>query len=557
VSPIRPGRAEVTAVTAEKLGDAASALREAVRIGGPQLPAGPSETASTVVTKVHERTSLVGGHTVVALAGATGSGKSSLFNTLVGATVATVGARRPTTSTPTAATWGDEPVGELLDWLGVTSRHHVTSTAIGSDGGQTVGSLDGLVLLDLPDFDSRETANRAEAERVLELVDLFVWVTDPQKYADARLHDDYVAALSGHGAVMLVLLNQVDRLTPQEVDQCVSDLNRLLERDGISGAVVLPLSARTGEGVDRLRQRLVNTVTGQNAARDRLAADVRSSAQRLATAVADSEPELRASEQGELVDALARSAGVATVVDAVARDYRMEAVSHTGWPFTRWVQSFRAKPLRRLRLEDTTVTVSEQDVRSVLGRSSIPPPSPAARAAVALATRNLAGRAGAGLPVPWADAVDAAAAPPGSELTDALDRAVVGTNLRGRNPAWWRVLGFVQVLLAVGAVAGIVWYLVLWGMSALAFPMPDPPLLGGLVPVPFVLVVGGVVLGLVLAALARALAGIGARRRAATVERRLRESIATVADDYILAPVAEVLERHRSTREALVRARAI
>ena len=34
--------------------------------------------------KVSERTALVGGHTVVALAGATGSGKSSLFNVLVG-----------------------------------------------------------------------------------------------------------------------------------------------------------------------------------------------------------------------------------------------------------------------------------------------------------------------------------------------------------------------------------------------------------------------------------------------------------------------------------------
>ena len=32
--------------------------------------------------------------------------------------------------------------------------------------------------------------NRAEAERGLALVDLCVWVTDPQKYADARLHDD-------------------------------------------------------------------------------------------------------------------------------------------------------------------------------------------------------------------------------------------------------------------------------------------------------------------------------------------------------------------------------
>lgn len=557
MSPIRPGRATVTAVSAESLAAAAGALREAVRVGGAQLPPAAATAASDVVTKVHERTSLVGGHTVVALAGATGSGKSSLFNTLVGAPVATVGARRPTTSTPTAATWGDEPVGELLDWLGVTSRHQVRQTPKGSDAAPTVGSLDGLVLLDLPDFDSRETAHRAEAERVLALVDLFVWVTDPQKYADARLHDDYVAALSGHGAVMLVVLNQVDRLTPNEVDQCVSDLHRLLERDGITGAVVLPLSARTGEGVDALRQRLVNTVTGRNAARDRLAADVRASAQRLSSAVADSEPDLRASEQGELVDALARSAGVATVVDAVARDYRMEATSHTGWPFTRWVQAFRPRPLRRLRLADATVTVTEHDVRSVLGRSSIPPPSPAARAAVALATRNLAGRAGAGLPVPWADAVDDAAAPPGAELTDALDRAVVATPMRGRSPAWWRLLGVVQVLLALAAVAGVLWYVVLWAMGAFAFPMPDPPLIGGLVPVPFALAIGGLGLGLLLAAVARAIAGLGARRRAATVEKRLRESIATVADDYVLAPVAEVLERHRTTRQALTRAREI
>ena len=173
---------------------------------------------------------------VVALAGATGSGKSSLFNALVGARVATVGARRPTTSTPTAAQWGSEPAGDLLDWLGVSTRHHVTSTS-----SVAVGSLEGLVLLDLPDFDSRDVSNRAEAERVLALVDLFVWVTDPQKYADARLHDDYVAALASHDAVMLVVLNQVDRLTPHEVEECVADLKRLLVRDGVRQATVLPV----------------------------------------------------------------------------------------------------------------------------------------------------------------------------------------------------------------------------------------------------------------------------------------------------------------------------
>ena len=566
MSPIRPGRATRTAISAEAVTEAAEALEWALASGAEQLPAAGAEAAAATIAKARKRMSLVGGHTVVALAGATGSGKSSLFNALVGSQVATVGARRPTTSTPTAAVWGSEPVGELLDWLEVSSRHQVqgtggvgTGAAGGADAlaGVTIGALDGLVLLDLPDFDSREVGHRAEAERVLVLVDLFVWVTDPQKYADARLHDDYVAALASHDAVMLVVLNQIDRLTPSQVEECVSDLNRLLERDGIRGAVVLPVSAATGQGVDALRQRLINTVTGRGAARERLAADVRSDAGRLRSGVADTEVVIKAAEQDELVDALARSAGVPTVVDAVARDYRQEATSHTGWPFTRWVQAFRPKPLRRLRLEDASVSVSDQDVRAVLGRSSIPPPTPAARAAVALASRTVAGKAGEGLPVPWADAIDAAAHPADHELTDALDRAVLQTPLRGRNPVWWRVVGVLQVLLAIAAVAGILWYVVLWGLGALSFPVPEPPLVLDWIPVPFLLVVGGIALGLVLAALSRALAGVGARRRADAVDRRLRQSIATVADEEILAPIAAVLERHRATRESLDRARAV
>lgn len=547
MSPILPGRAKVAGVSPAALATAADALEDALTSGGAELPPSPAEAARASVAKVRERTALVGGHTVVALAGATGSGRSSLFNALVGDPVATVGARRPTTSTPTAATWGDEPVGTLLDWLGVSSRHHVSGAA----ARPAVGSLDGLVLLDLPDFDSREVANRVEAERVLGLVDLFVWVTDPQKYADARLHDDYVAALASHDAVTMVVLNQVDRLTPAEAEQCKEDLRRLLERDGLPNVSIVLTSARTGEGMAGLQQRLVNTVTGRAAAGSRLAADLRVRAQALTKGVGASEPTVRASEQSDLIDALARAAGVPTVIDAVARDYRMEAIGHTGWPFTRWVQSFRPRPLRRLRLEGKDIKFTEQEVRAVLGRSSIPPPTPAAKAAVSLATRNLAGRAGDGLPIPWAEAVDAAVNPAGGQLTDALDRAVVSTPLRGRNPLWWKVVGVCQTLLALAAVAGLLWYLVLWILTWLQFPHPSPPLLWDLVPIPFLLLVGGVVLGLLLALLSRALAGVGARRRAARVEHDLRKNIAGVAETEIIAPVAAVLARHARTRESL------
>ncbi|MCP4083987.1 MAG: ABC transporter [Actinomycetia bacterium] len=109
--------------------------------------------------------------TVVALAGPTGAGKSSLFNALCGADISTTGVRRPTTGAVHGCVWGDG-AESLLNWLGVTHRHHLPA----GDSG-----LDGLVLLDLPDFDSTATAHRVEVDRLVELVDLLVWVIDPQK----------------------------------------------------------------------------------------------------------------------------------------------------------------------------------------------------------------------------------------------------------------------------------------------------------------------------------------------------------------------------------------
>ena len=546
-------------MSAEQLSAAATALASAVEAGGEQLPAAERQRADAVVAKVSERTALVGGHTVVALAGATGSGKSSLFNALVGGPVATVGVRRPTTSTPTAAIWGDEPVGDLLDWLGVGARHLVPSDGeadarAGRRGGP-VGSLDGLVLLDLPDFDSREVGNRAEAERVLELVDLFVWVTDPQKYADARLHDDYVATLATHEAVTMVVLNQADRLTDAEVAQCRADLVRLMERDGVPRATVLATSVTTGAGLDELQQRLANAVAGRTMSRARLAADVRSAAGALTGHVAQGEPSVDDAARRELLDALARSAGVPTVVAAVDRDYRMEAAASTGWPFTRWVHRLRPKPLRRLRLDGRDIRVTDADVRSVLGRSSLPPPSPAARAAVDLATRRLADRASVSLPHPWADAVERAADPPGPALGDALDRAVVGTSLHARAPIWWRVVGLAQLVLAAAAVAGVLWLAlyVLVGWAQLDQVVGDPPT-WGVVPLPLVLLVGGVLGGLLLALVSRWLARIGGRRRGRVMDARLRASIDGVATAEIVQPVERVLERHAATRLALSRA---
>ncbi|MGZ4615871.1 MAG: GTPase, partial [Actinomycetes bacterium] len=185
--------------------------------------------ASAVATRAGERLRLSGEHTVVALAGSTGSGKSSLFNALAGAELSPVGVRRPTTSKAHACVWGAEGAAPLVQWLGVPRRQ--TAWQHGAVAEDSSG-LDGLVLLDLPDHDSTALDHRLEVDRLVELVDLLIWVVDPQKYADEALHERYLRRLAGHAAVTVVLLNQVDTLNPFAAAECADDLRRLVDADG-------------------------------------------------------------------------------------------------------------------------------------------------------------------------------------------------------------------------------------------------------------------------------------------------------------------------------------
>ena len=293
------------------------------------------------------------------------------------------------------------------------------------------------------------------------------------------------------------MLNQADRLTPDGLAACRADLQRLLQADGLDAGEVLVTSARDGSGVVDLQHRISVVVAGRAAAVHRLEGDLRSVAGQLRAEVADAEPRLDERVDAGLVDALSRAAGLPVVLAAVERDYRREAWSRTGWPFTRWVRALQPDPLRRLRLRTDRGggsggrggggrggdragqdAITAADVRAVLGRSSLPPATPAARSSVELATRDLGDRAGAALPQRWADSVAAAATPPGDDLGDALDRAVMRTPLRARNPRWWAAVNAVQWLLALSAVLGLAWLAALAVMAWLRLPALDTPRVG-------------------------------------------------------------------------------
>src|SRR4051812_5238843 len=246
-----------------------SGLSQAVDASRGRLDTRLVESAATVVERAGDRLRLSSEHTVVALAGATGSGKSSLFNWLCGLDLAGVGIKRPTTSWTLACAWGPAGATELLDWLEIPKRHQVNRMGM-LDETAADRDLQGLVLLDLPDHDSTEVSHHLEVERLVKLADVLLWVLDPQKYADAAVHDRFLRPLQGHSDVMMVALNHIDEIPQSEIDRCLADVGRLLTADGLPDVPVFATSARRGDGLDELRRGLVERVSAKQLARERL-----------------------------------------------------------------------------------------------------------------------------------------------------------------------------------------------------------------------------------------------------------------------------------------------
>ncbi|TDC26389.1 ABC transporter [Micromonospora sp. 15K316] len=524
------------------------AVRRFLAAADGHLPDNRLVPAHTLVERAGTRLALSRDHTVVALAGATGSGKSSLFNALARLDLSPVGVRRPTTGVAHACVWGpQEGAGRLLDWIGVLPRHRfVRESALDADD---EAALHGLVLLDLPDFDSVQWSHRLEVDRLLGLVDLVVWVVDPQKYADRVIHTSYLGEFHRHRDVTLVVLNQADRLPPAELPRVLADLRRLLDEDGLDGVPVLATNATDPDGIVELRAALERTVAERQAVLRRLAGDVETVVAGLDELVGSDHPAGGPDEAtaGELTRALAGTAGVPAVTEAVREAYRHRAVASTGWPLVRGWRRLRPDPLRRLHLPGEVADPAE----SLVGATSVPDPTAAQRSALGLAIRAVADRAAAELPAGWPTAVTEAARSRLADLPDALDRAVAATDLGlARRPLWWRFVGVGQWLVTLAALGGLGWLVFGYVLRALGLPDPEHPMVG-VVPLPTLLLLGGLLAGLLLSALTRPIVRWAAGRARRRAEQRLTAAVAVVGDEYVLTPVRAVLADYGVAREAL------
>ena len=201
-----------------------------------------------------------------------------------------------------------------------------------------------------------------EVDRLVQLVDMLIWVVDPQKYADAALHDRYLIPLATHADVMMVVLNQADQLTPAERDQCLRDLRRLRaslkastglaswcrlspatgwtscaqarqsgRREESSGAASRPMSAPSGATGERFRHDQGLPVSKQSIDR--------------------------------MNKRLAEAAAVPVVTEAVGKAWRLRGGLATGWPVLAWVAKFKPDPLRRLHLDRSAPAQTRRSTR--------------------------------------------------------------------------------------------------------------------------------------------------------------------------------------------------
>ncbi|WP_314422695.1 GTPase [Rothia mucilaginosa] len=608
-------RGATPAVATSPFARSVASLKDAISYGEGRVPETVLLDAAETLERLSQRRELSTEHTVIGFFGATGSGKSTLFNAIAGQNIALSAPTRPTTSTVQAAIWEAEGSEELLNWLGIDKRVYPQTQALAAEGEATEGNeaggnnkptggavapnavtepapglfnrirravggrgemrtrTGGLILLDMPDFDSVTTTNRDLAARMMRYVDVLVWVVDPQKYADAVIHRDFMVPLAASGAQALCVLNQADKLAPAEVPAVLASLTRLLQAEGTEAhllAAPIAVSARTGEGVDVLRDLLAQVAAAKSLSLQRTDAQLHATASQLRTYAGGEGTVLAGAyaldAEQKLVKACYSSSQAEQVLEAATASYRRTAGQHTGWILTRWMSRLKADPLRRLHLgqqDETKSTSKAEKSAGMLGSdsenapelvaSSLPPLSAAQKAGMANAVRQYSKQMAARIDEPWKRSMKEAALSREAELPELLERDMVRIDYGlGRTRAPWIIFNALQWIALLSALVGVGWLTLISGMAYLQIQLPPAPTPeGSPVPLPTLLLLLGILLGIASAGVGRLLTAMGSRYYARKLRGRLQTGVEKAVQSCVVAPVQQEAKRLNAYRKAL------
>lgn len=221
--------------------DAARALAHALQETLQVIPDGSRGDAERALRRLQDvvlpRLEDADAPVLVVVGGSTGSGKSTLVNSLLGRNVSRAGAVRPTTRrpvlicSPQAREWfmSDRVLPRLAKSSG-TGGESLDAITIAVE--KTLWPAVGIV--DAPDIDSVEDGNRRLAGELLDGADLWVFVTTAARYADAVAWKHLEEAAS-RGLRIAVVLNRVPAGATQEIRE---DLAALAQRRGLGEVTI-------------------------------------------------------------------------------------------------------------------------------------------------------------------------------------------------------------------------------------------------------------------------------------------------------------------------------
>lgn len=499
----------------------------------------PVDAAEAVRVDAEARLGFPADVYVLALVGGTGVGKSSLLNALAGKPVSQASVRRPTTDEPVA--WvpraARRDLDELIAWLDV----HEIREHDGSGPGN-------VAILDLPDIDSVAATHRERVEGLLPRVDAVIWVTDPEKYHDAVLHDDFLRQWIPRLDRQAIVLNKSDRLGRDAVADVRRDLERdLATRFAVAGrrrpSVIVASALDGAAGMGELRGWVAAQIEAKRIVRDRLIATLTATLDGLARQAridpaSPAEPFLRPGP---------RRAAIEAVIAATLRAIDLPALEQQAVAATRARARARGTgPIGLItstvyRLSGREAQVADPDRYLVRWREhgSLAPAVDALRQALTQPIREASPQV--------RPALAATVEPTGlrRSLEHAVDRAIGRRDRPVPSSRLWPVIGLLQTVATWAIVLSVAW-IAIWILARPSVGSVDAPVLGP-IPMPFAALVVSLLAGYLFARILGLHAGWVGRRWAT----RLRSEITAAVEDELTERAFEPLDRLEAARHEL------
>ncbi len=169
---------------------------------------------------------------VAVVVGSTGSGKSTLVNSLAQARISEPGVLRPTTRAPVVwchTSHADRYREGFLEGFGEAPEATHPMEVVATEHEQ----LRHLTVIDAPDFDSVYEDHRTMTEQLLAVADLCVFVTSAQRYADA-VPWEFLDAARRRDLPLIFVMN---RLSDRSAIT-TADYSRLLAGRGLKDEII-------------------------------------------------------------------------------------------------------------------------------------------------------------------------------------------------------------------------------------------------------------------------------------------------------------------------------